>query len=219
MSESKKKVLENENADRSLSIICVTNRKLCRIPFLKQLEKIAGAGVEKIILREKDLSEGEYAQLAEKFLTICRAHNIEGVFHTYGEAALLAGAHSLHLSMKGLRSWKEIHPQPLFQRLGASVHSVAEAREAQQLGADYITAGHVFTTECKKGLPGRGIEFLREVVIAVDIPVYAIGGIDVSNLCHIRDCGIAGICIMSSLMEARIPALLTESLQKAWDKP
>ena len=72
--------------------------------------------------------------------------------------------------------------------------------EAQSLGCTYITAGHVFETDCKKGLPGRGLDFLRNVCAAVDIPVYGIGGIDADNIVLIRDAGASGACLMSSLM-------------------
>ena len=72
--------------------------------------------------------------------------------------------------------------------------------EAQASGCTYITAGHVFETDCKKGLPGRGVDFLRNVCAAVDIPVYGIGGIDADNIALVRDAGARGACLMSSLM-------------------
>ena len=72
--------------------------------------------------------------------------------------------------------------------------------EAQALGCTYITAGHVFETDCKKGLPGRGLEFLQDVCAAVDIPVYGIGGIDADNIALVRNAGSSGACLMSSLM-------------------
>ena len=87
-----------------------------------------------------------------------------------------------------------------FKALGASCHSVEDALEAQALGCTYITAGHVFETDCKKGLPGRGLEFLRNVCAAVDIPVYGIGGIAADNIALVREAGATGACLMSSLM-------------------
>ncbi len=75
-----------------------------------------------------------------------------------------------------------------------------DAEEAQALGCTYITAGHIFQTDCKKGMPGRGAEFLQNVCNAVDIPVYAIGGIDSHNIALVRDTGADGACLMSSLM-------------------
>ena len=89
-----------------------------------------------------------------------------------------------------------------FSQIGTSVHSVEDALEAQKLGATYITAGHIYATDCKKGLPPRGLDFLRDVCRAVDIPVYAIGGIkiDQAQFTDILNCGAAGGCIMSGMM-------------------
>ena len=50
-----------------------------------------------------------------------------------------------------------------FEEIGVSCHSLEDALEAQQLGATYLTAGHIFETDCKKGLPGRGLDFLTSV--------------------------------------------------------
>ena len=72
--------------------------------------------------------------------------------------------------------------------------------EAEKLGCTYITAGHVFATDCKKGLPPRGLSFLKEVCYSVTIPVYAIGGIDENNMEAVRQAGAAGGCMMSGFM-------------------
>ena len=85
--------------------------------------------------------------------------------------------------------------------IGVSVHSVEEAKEAEKLGASYLTAGHVFATECKKGLLPRGLEFLEEICDSVAIPVYAIGGIHPGNLRQIEESKAAGACMMSEYMK------------------
>ncbi len=90
-----------------------------------------------------------------------------------------------------------------FLAVGCSIHSVEEAKEAQKLGATYLTAGHIYTTDCKKGLPPRGLDFLREVCNAVTIPVYAIGGIHAGTgqILEVMECGASGACIMSEMMK------------------
>ena len=86
--------------------------------------------------------------------------------------------------------------------LGCSVHSVEDAIEAEKLGASYLTAGHIFATDCKRGLPPRGMEFLKQVCETVNIPVYAIGGIGLNDgkIDSVCECGAAGACIMSAFM-------------------
>lgn len=86
--------------------------------------------------------------------------------------------------------------------IGTSVHSLEEALEAERLGASYVTAGHIFPTECKPGLEPRGLEFLQKICEGVKIPVYAIGGIHPDNLEKIAQTGAAGACMMSEFMRA-----------------
>lgn len=87
--------------------------------------------------------------------------------------------------------------------VGSSIHSPEEAIRAQKAGAAYVTAGHVYVTDCKKGLPPRGLEFLKEVCTKVTIPVYAIGGIHAGTgqIQEVMDCGASGGCIMSEMMK------------------
>ena len=90
-----------------------------------------------------------------------------------------------------------------FPILGVSCHSVEEAGKAKELGCTYIIAGHIFETDCKKGVPPRGLEFLKEVCDTIDIPVYAIGGITMDNIALVKNAGAAGGCMMSGLMRQR----------------
>ena len=76
---------------------------------------------------------------------------------------------------------------------------------AEKLGCTYITAGHIFDTDCKKGLPGRGLDFLKNVCAGVSVPVYAIGGISPANISKVRETGAAGACVMSGLMVCEDP--------------
>lgn len=84
--------------------------------------------------------------------------------------------------------------------LGTSVHSFEEAVLAQKLGAAYITAGHIFETDCKKGAEPRGLDFLKNVCSSVNIPVYAIGGISQENYESALEAGAAKVCMMSQMM-------------------
>ena len=180
-------------------IICVTNRKLCKEDFLTRIESIAAVHPKAVILREKDLTEAEYAQLAEKVMEICGKYGTQCILHTFINAAVKLGFDSIHLPLPVLRQASG-EDKAKFRMIGCSCHSPEEAREAESLGAAYITAGHVFATDCKKGLPPRGLDFLSNVCRTVDIPVYAIGGISAENMEDVRKAGAAGGCIMSGLM-------------------
>lgn len=183
-------------------IIAVTNRALCRRPFAEQIERVCRLRPRALILREKDLEEAAYQALAAEVLAICAQYRVPCVLHHFTEAARNLGVRRLHLPLRQLEDAGGAAGLGTFDLLGASVHSAEEARRAQELGASYVTAGHIYATDCKKGQPPRGTGFLREVCGAVRIPVYAIGGIRAEEtvLREMLDCGAAGACIMSGLM-------------------
>ena len=183
-------------------LICITNRKLCSNNFLDQIEMIASAHPKAIVLREKDLSEKEYEQLARQVMQICQKHGTQCILHSFSNVATTLGATAVHMPLPLLQ---KMTPQEKshFQIIGASCHSLEEAKEAQNLGCTYITAGHIFLTDCKKGLPGRGLPFLEEICKAVRIPVCAIGGISSQNIESVRKTGAAGACIMSGFMRCK----------------
>ena len=183
-------------------LMCITNRKLCSNNFSDQIEMIASAHPKAIVLREKDLSEKEYEQLARQVMQICQKHGTQCILHSFSNVAIALGAEAVHMPLPLLQ---KMTPQEKshFQIIGASCHSLEEAKEAQDLGCTYITAGHIFLTDCKKGLPGRGLPFLEEICKAVRIPVYAIGGISSQNIESVRKTGAAGACIMSGFMRCK----------------
>lgn len=194
-------------------LICVTNRRLCRGDFLQRIEAIAAARPAGILLREKDLPEPEYRQLARQILRICGDHQVPCILHSFADTAIELGAEALHLPLPVLRGMSAFQ-KARFQTLGASCHSTEDALEAQRLGCTYITAGHVFETDCKKGLPGRGLDFLRSVCESVSIPVYAIGGVSKHNISLVRDAGAAGACVMSGLMQCSDAAAYLNDFEK-----
>ena len=177
-------------------IIAVTARNLCPRPLWEQIPRIRQAGIRRVILREKDLSADAYTVLAERVLRACEANGVTLVIHNFPETARLLGVTALHMPLPLLTAALCAE----FETVGTSVHSLAQLKQAEQRGADYVTAGHVYATDCKKGLPPRGTAFLREICCGTALPVYAIGGISAEKLPEIAQTGAAGACIMSGAM-------------------
>lgn len=183
-------------------ILAVTNRNLCSRPFAEQIRRVCWFHPAALILREKDLPDAEYGELAKEVMKICREYQVPFIAHSFMETARQLGADTIHLPLWRLREASGTGLPDGFKTIGISVHSVEEALEAAALGASYLTAGHIYATDCKKGLPPRGTGFLRAVCEAVDIPVYGIGGIrlDKAQIKEVLGCGAAGGCIMSGMM-------------------
>ena len=162
--------------NQNFKIIAVSNRKLCNRPFLEQIERVCKIHPEAVILREKDLTEEEYGTLAKEVMNICSRYQVSCILHNFWKTALELGCTSVHLPLPILQKITD-EEKKKFTKIGISIHSVEEAKEAEQLGASYLTAGHIYATDCKRGLPPRGLGFLKEVCREVSIPVYGIGGI------------------------------------------
>lgn len=186
-------------------IIAVTNRKLCDGDFLDQIKKITDFGIRAIILREKDLSEAQYEELAVQVLEICQDTDTICILHNFPLVAERLECDHMHLPLpvfhnyiEGIRKNDKINRENLY--IGTSVHSVEQAKEAMTLGASYMTAGHIFSTQCKPGLAPRGIDFLKNICQTVQVPVFGIGGIHPDNMQQVLDAGAAGVCMMSEMM-------------------
>lgn len=180
-------------------IIGVTNRNLCSGDFIGQIEKIAKSEVDSIILREKDLTKEEYYALAKDVLSICEKYNKECVLHNFVDVAKRLNCNKIHLSLPMLE--KHYNELKSFKKIGVSIHSLEEGKRAVSLGATYITAGHIFKTDCKKDLEPRGLKFLENICNNVNIPVYGIGGISKDNIKLVKEAGAKGACLMSAFMK------------------
>jgi thiamine-phosphate pyrophosphorylase len=114
------------------------------------------------------------------------------------DVALAANAAGVHLGEKSLpletvSEWRRSAGRPDFL-IGVSCHSLEAARAAARGGADYVFFGPVFATPSKAAFgPPQGIERLREVCASVEIPVLAIGGVNLENARACITAGASGI--------------------------
>lgn len=187
-----------------LLLIAVTDSATCPRPLPKQIERLAKLTElrpQAVILRAKSLDKAAYRTLALQAQQSCKVTGIPLILHSDWQLAHDLGISKLHLPLALLRQISE-YERAYFTWLSTSVHSVGEAQEAQALGATVLIAGHIYTTQCKAGLAPRGLGFLQNVCIAVNLPVYAIGGIsfDASQHAELQANGARGACVMSAYM-------------------
>ena len=203
--------------ENKIKLNIISNRKLCANENLeKQIEKIFSAYQRKIILenfeivsltlREKDLNKNEYLKLVEKIYPICQKYRIDLILHQNYDLRLdnkynIKGLHLSYNTFKSLN--KNIREELIrkYKKIGVSIHSVDEAKEVENLGANYVVAGHIFKTDCKKDLEPRGLKFIQELSVILTIPIFAIGGINQENSHLVINSGAFGVCMMSSLMK------------------
>ena len=203
--------------ENKIKLNIISNRKLCENENLeKQIEKIFSAYQRKIILenfeivaltlREKDLNKNKYLKLVEKIYPICQKYRIDLILHQNYDLRLdnkynIKGLHLSYNTFKSLN--KNIREELIrkYKKIGVSIHSINEAKEVENLGANYVVAGHIFKTDCKKDLEPRGLKFIQELSVILTIPIFAIGGINQENSHLVINSGAFGVCMMSSLMK------------------
>lgn len=202
-------------------IYAITNRKLIsggEEVYFKQIEKIAAAKPDGMILREKDMAPEDYEVYAKRCREICDAWETPLILNHFWEIGEKLDIRRLHLSMPVFRQMAgdadgmvETYPVgkadvfKAWKQVGVSVHSREEAVYAERRGVDYLIAGHIFLTDCKKGVPARGLDFLKEICASVEIPVFAIGGMNLEHGRMAMEAGASGVCMMSELMESDEP--------------
>lgn len=188
--------------------IVITNRHLVQGDFLKQLEKVTKLHLHALILREKDLADDAYESLAKKVFDLCKREDITFFLHTKIEIARKIGCQNIHLSIPVLKGLSETEKKALtedFCEISISCHSMEDVEIAMAGGATQIILGTIFETECKKGVLGKGVEFVREICQKCPLPVYAIGGMNLQRLPLVIDAGAAGCCMMSGFMQTTKP--------------
>lgn len=188
--------------------IVITNRHLVQGDFLKQLEKVTKLHLHALILREKDLADDAYESLAKKVFDLCKREDITFFLHTKIEIARKIGCQNIHLSIPVLKGLSETEKKALtedFCEISISCHSMEDVEIAMAGGATQIILGTIFETECKKGVLGKGVEFVREICQKCPLPVYAIGGMNLQRLPLVIDVGAAGCCMMSGFMQTTKP--------------
>lgn len=177
------------------------------------LEQALEGGVKAIQLREKDLEGREFFLLAEKTRRLCSDNNAALFINDRVDIALAVDAEGVQLgqgSMPVAAARNLLGPGKM---IGASTHSLDEAREGEQTGADFILFGPVFFTPSKAayGRP-QGLATLKEIVEKISLPVYAIGGIKAE---HVEDCkstGVRGVALISAVISAADPRAATEEI-------
>ncbi len=198
------------------SLYVVLDRAAARGRDLEEIltATIAG-GCRMIQLREKEWPSGRLLPLAERLRDRCRRAGVTFIVNDRVDLAIAVGADGVHLGQDDLPARAA---RPLLRPgmvMGRSTHSLAQAREAQAEGADYIAVGSMFPTRTKPDFQLVGPELIRTIRPQTKAPLVGIGGVTRENVAEVIRAGADGVAVISAVCGATDPAAATREFLAA----
>ncbi len=167
--------------------------------------ELADAGVDMIQLREKETEALPLINAGERLRAACRDAGVTFIVNDRVDVALALDADGVHL---GTHDLPTRHARRVLDRVvGRSTHAprdIDDVLEAES-PVDYIAVGPVFETPTKPGRPATGLPLLQHAAGRVELPWFAIGGIDETNVEQVIAAGARRIVVVRAVAEAADP--------------
>ena len=181
----------------------ITDRKQIKMPLSAAVRLALEGGVRAVQLREKDLPIRELLALSQELRAMTKEFGAKLFINDHVDVAVAVDADGVHLGHQSMpaAAVRKIAGTKLM--IGVSTHNIEEARAAESAGADFVTFGPIYETPSKSHLGApAGLDALKEVKRAVDIPIFALGGIRGSNIGHVLWSGAYGVSMISAIFGA-----------------
>ncbi|MFW6152174.1 MAG: thiamine phosphate synthase [Verrucomicrobiota bacterium] len=172
------------------------------------------AGIKLVQLREKDCSARKLVRMGEKVRNLTRQFGALLIINDRVDVALAVEADGVHLGQDDfpVEKARVMGPDLI---IGASTHSLKEALEAEKKGASYVNIGPVYPTGTKSWTGDYlGIEGLKNIAPALNIPFTVMGGIKAGNLDALKKAGANVFAVVTAITAADDPASATKDLLK-----
>ena len=180
--------------------------------FFQDVFAALKSGVDMIQLREKDLSDDKVYERALKIKKEADKYDTPLIIDDRVDVAKKLGV-GVHLGDDdmSIKDARAILGEEAI--IGASVKTVDRAYEAEAEGASYFGTGALFPTQTKVITRHTSLETFRAVKKSVDLPVYAIGGINERTLPELAGEDFDGICVVSAIQYAEDPEAAVKKLR------
>jgi thiamine-phosphate pyrophosphorylase len=178
--------------------------------LLDVVETALKGGLTILQYREKIADDILRLQLAQQLRKLCHNYNALLIVNDRVDLALAVDADGVHLGQKDLPIATARQLLGTQKLIGRSTTNAVEMADAIAEGADYIGVGPVYETPTKAGKAAAGLEYVSYAAKNCQIPWFAIGGIDTSNVNQVIDAGAKRVAVVRSLMESEQPTLVTQ---------
>jgi thiamine-phosphate pyrophosphorylase len=177
------------------------------------LDAALAGGADLFQLRDKDASDDELLAAAGTAREKCRAAGALFLINDRPDLAVACDADGVHVGQDDtpVARAREIVGDDAI--VGLSTHSVKQAQAGCRSGADYIAVGPVHATPTKEGRPAIGIEPIKYAAAHVNVPWFAIGGIDTKTVGDVVRAGARRIVVVRALTDAADPEAVARTLR------
>ncbi len=183
-------------------------------PATEVLDAVLKAGISLVQFREKDLDDEEMYERALAFRKLTDEAGALLMIDDRIDIALAVKADGVHLGRHDLpiSIARKLAPDMI---IGASSHTVEQAREAEAAGASCVNIGPVYATQTKlKTAAPLGPEIVEEITRAVSIPVTCMGGIKIENIDKVLAHGARHPAVVTAVTAQPDPQAAAEELRK-----
>ncbi len=191
-----------------------------RYDYLSGAKEALEGGCRWIQLRVKDQPNSYVEPLGRELLTLCREFGATFIIDDRAELVRQIGADGVHLGKNDMSIEQARQILGAEAIIGGTANTIDDIVELDREGANYIGLGPFRYTTTKSALsPILGLEGYREIVAGcrergVDLPIVAIGGITAEDVEAIVDCGVTGIALSGTILEAVSPREMTQQFVK-----
>ena len=194
----------------------VIQKKYSHIEIARMAIK-GGAGM--IQFRDKSMPTGVLVETAISLSKLCKKHSVTFIVNDRVDVAMLSDADGVHLGMEDIPvndARKLLGGKKI---IGATAHTLSEAKIAVREGADYIGFGHIYATGSKiRTTKPVGVRKLTEICRKVKLPVIAIGGISSVNAADVMEAGAYGFAVIGSVLRSNNPLNEVKKLREIIDE-
>lgn len=178
-------------------ILLITGDFSDELDFSRRLSNALQSGVKLVQLRCKSRCDTAlYLSIAGIAKDLCDAMGAKLLLNSDPDLARELNV-GLHLNSHDLFSCPQ-RPDLLTGLLSVSCHGLNDLRQAEKLQADFVLLSPVKKTSSHPGLEGMGWNEFSRLVSTTDIPVYALGGMKLSDMQDARQSGAQGVAAIST---------------------
>ena len=197
----------------TMLLYAVTDRAwVGKMSLYEQVEATLQNGATCIQIREKELGDETFLEEAKEMAALCKRYHVPLIINDNVEIAIACHADGIHVGQEDMKASDVRKRVGEDMIIGVSAHTVEEALEAAENGADYLGLGAVFTTSTKADVDVMPFETLKEICAAVNVPTVAIGGISKENVMKLSGSGVDGVAVISAIFGAENPGKATAEL-------